>query len=265
MMIVALPAAAFVVGLLLATGCARDALPEPDPPVGVAVLPDLAPKPQLNVTTGQVNGRSRMFFSTTIVNVGKSDFLLRAIREGDAWRVEQGIPYSVSGAEIVPTKATLAWAGDGHSHWHVARVATTRLVPLAADGTAASVQGRIDSKVGFCFYDHTHELERRGPNRFVYSAHSCGEEGDSLIGVGLSVGWSDVYRQALPGQSIDVTGLPAGRYRLWTEIDEQAWFREATRANNRTWLDLELRKTPSGFAADTIGRGPSPSPLFPRS
>ena len=264
LVILAIPAVVLVAGLALATGCAGDTLPEPDPPVGVPVLPDLMPKPQLNVTTGQVDGRWHIFFSTIIVNVGKSDFLLRALREGNGWRVEQGIPYSESGAAIVPTKAVLAWGGDGHDHWHVARVATVRLVPLGADGKPEKVAGRTDTKVGFCFYDHTHEL-KRGHEKPVYSVHSCGEEDDTLIGVGLSVGWNDTYRQSLPGQSIDVSGLPDGRYRLWTDIDEQRWFREATRANNRTWIDLDLKTTPDGLSASTVKWGPSPSPIFPQS
>jgi hypothetical protein len=216
------------------------------------------------VTTGRLEGRWHIFFSTTIVNVGKSDFLLRAVREsGGTWVVEQGIPYSESGAEIVPTDATLAWGGDGHDHWHVTRVATVRLVALGENGRPKNEEGRTDTKIGFCFYDHTHELER-GPEDPVYSAHSCGDEGDTLIGVGLSVGWNDTYRQSLPGQSIDVTGLPDGKYRLWTDIDEQGWFREATRTNNRTWIDLDLKQTPDGLSASTLEWGPSPTPLFPR-
>jgi hypothetical protein len=245
--------------VLLATACGGDATPEPDPPVGNPVLPDLMPKPQLNVTTKQIEGRWHIFFSTIIVNVGESDFVLRATRETDGtWRVEQGIPYTESGAEIVPTEATLAWGGDGHDHWHVTRVAAVRLVALDERGRPKAEKGRLDSKIGFCFYDHTHELDR-GPGEAVYSSHSCGDEGDTFIGVGLSRGWNDTYRQSLPGQSIDVTGLPDGKYRLWTEVDEQGWFREASRTNNRTWIDLELRMTPQGLTAPDFRTGPEPS------
>jgi len=260
----AIPLALAVLILPLMAACRGNNIPEPDPPVGTPVLPDLTPKPQLNVTTGRVDGRWHIFFSTIIVNVGKSDFVLRAVREsGGTWTVEQGIPYSESGARIVPTDAPLAWGGDGHDHWHVTRVATVRLVPLDDNGRPTDVKGRTDTKIGFCFYDHTHELDR-GPEEAVYSVHSCGHEGDTLIGVGLSVGWNDTYRQSLPGQSIDVTGLPDGKYRLWTDIDEEGWFREATRKNNRTWIDVELKRTPTGLFAGTLDRGPSPSPLFPR-
>ena len=121
-----------------------------------------------------------------------------------------------------------------------------------------NAKSRVDSKIGFCFYDHTHQLAR-GPEEAQYSSHSCGERDDTVIGMGLSPGWNDIYLQTLPGQSIDVTGLPDGRYRLYTEVDEQGWFREATRDNNRTWIDLELRLTPQGVAAPIIGTGPVPS------
>ena len=221
-------------------------------------MPDLMPKPQLNVTTGLIDGKRHIYFSTIIVNVGKSDFVLRARRERDTWTVEQGIPYSGGGAEVVPTDATLVWGGDGHNHWHVARVATVRLVPLDENGRPTKGPGRTDTKVGFCFYDHTHELQR-GPEKAVFSVHSCGEQDDTLIGVGLSPGWYDKYGQSLPGQSIDVSGLPDGRYRLWTDIDEPGWFREARRDNNRTWIDLEFETLPQGLSASTVGTGPSPS------
>lgn len=252
--VIALLAAACVLA-----GCAGNDIPEPDPPVGAAVLPDLMPKPQLNVTTGQVNGKWRIFFSTIIVNVGNGDFVLRATREDQGeWSIEQGIPYSEGGAKVVPVASTLAWGGDGHDHWHVARVATVRLVSLGENGRPKDEEGGVDGKVGFCFYDHTHELER-GPEEALYSAHGCGEEQDTFIGAGLSPGWNDTYRQTLPGQSIDVTGLPDGKYRLWTEVDETGSFREATRKNNRTWIDLDLRMTPAGLSANTIGTGPTPS------
>jgi len=251
-------ALALLAALVITEG-SRDDLPEPDPPVGTAVLPDLMPSPQLNVGTKEVDGEWHMFFDTVITNVGESDFVLRAKREvRGTWTVEQGIPYSEGGAEIVPTDATLAWGGDGHDHWHVVRVATVRLVALDGDGRPKDEQGRTDTKIGFCFYDHTHELER-GPEKAVYSAHSCGHEDDTLIGVGLSPGWNDTYLQTLPGQNINIDDLPEGRYRLWTDIDEDGWFREANRENNRTWIDLDIQRSKGLVTALRTAIGPKPS------
>jgi lysyl oxidase len=251
---------------LLAAGCGRDApatLPEPGPPVGAAVLPDLAPSPQLNVATQRLGQKWRMRFNTVIVNVGKGDFVLRGTRElGGPWTVEQDVPYSTSGARRVPTRAAVVWGGDGHEHWHIVRVASVWLVPLDARGKPASDSKKlIDTKVGFCFYDHTHELAR-GPAKAVYSADTCadrGEEKSTEFGMGLSPGWNDTYLESLPGQSIDITAVPDGKYRLFTQIDELKLFREATRANNLTWIDLDVQTTSQGRIAIRTATGPRPS------
>ncbi|HXF97741.1 MAG TPA: lysyl oxidase family protein [Gaiellaceae bacterium] len=259
---VAAAALIFVASLVFAIGQGDDLerFREVEPPAGAPVLPDLAPKPQLNVTTQRLVDRWYIRFSTIIVNVGEGDFMLRASRPGIAgqWSVEQLVPHSGGGAAVRPVDAELAWGGDGHDHWHVVRVATVRLVPLDTGGKPVDRSLGTDAKIGFCFYDHTHELSR-GPKEAVYSVHTCGHEDDTLVGMGLSPGWNDTYRQSLPGQSIEVTGLPDGRYRLVTDVDEYGWFREADRDNNRTWIDLEFRMTPDGLSANTVGTGPAPS------
>ena len=248
---------------VLATGCGGDdspGIPEPGPPVGNAVLPDLVPSPQRNVATQKTRRGWRMRFNTIIVNAGKGDFLLRGTREpGSTLSIEQDVPYSSSGAQRVPLRSAAVWGGDGHEHWHIVRVASVWLVPLGEDGKPVHDSKRlVDTKVGFCFYDHTHELGR-GPEEAVYSAHTCGHEDDTEFGMGLSPGWNDTYLQSLPGQSIDITDLADGQYRLFTEIDEQADFREATRSNNLTWIDLDVQTTPQGRIAIRTATGPQPS------
>ena len=126
------------------------------------------------------------------------------------WDAEQDIPYSEDGAKQVPISAQLVWGGDGHDHWHTERVALVRLVPLGPDGRVLQgAKALVDTKVGFCFYDHTQELPT-GLAEKQYSAKSCGKEDTSIVGMGLSPGWNDTYRMGLPGQAIDVTDLPTG-------------------------------------------------------
>jgi hypothetical protein len=252
--------------LLLAASCGGDeanldAFIDPGPPVGEAVLPDLMPDPPDNLGTKRVNGTWQVSFSTIIVNVGDGDLLLRATREqGGEWRAEQLVPHDVSGAEVMPLDASLAWGGDGHDHWHVVRVASVWLTPLDTSGRAAiGDKSRIDTKIGFCFYDHTHHLTR-GPERDVYSSHSCGREDDDVVGMGLSPGWNDTYARNLPGQFVDLTGLRDGKYRMWAEVDEAGWFREARRDNNVTWADFELSTRQGGVRTAHVTRvGPRPS------
>jgi hypothetical protein len=231
------------------------------PPVGVAVLPDLVPAAPttLNVLNAK-DGTTTMQFTSVLVNVGEGDFVLRGARTGDdAWEVDQEVPYSDSGAEVVPTDAEMVWGGDGHFHWHVSRVASYRLVPLDESGEPVEgVEGWVDQKVGFCFFDTDHVVGR-GPEEAQYKPAGCGTEEDDSFLMGLSPGWGDTYIFSLPGQSIDITALADGPYRLWAEVDERAWFREVTRDNNRTWADIELGTLPDGLrTALVVAVGPEP-------
>lgn len=247
----------------MVAGCGGDgpgAAAEPEAPVGQPLLPDLMPKPQFNVLVKEEAGRWVIRFTTTLVNVGRGDFILRAKRDARGqWVAEQDVQYSEQGAKRLPVRAALVWGGDGHDHWHIVRVASVWLAPLADAAAAAGVTDTslVDSKIGFCFYDHTHELDR-GPEKARYSAHSCGDKKDTIIGMGLSPGWNDIYTMKLPGQSIDITDVPPGEYRLYTRVDEQGWFREANRRNNVTWLDLEITERNGAISVASLGRGPSP-------
>jgi hypothetical protein len=250
---------------VLAAGCGGDddlkVFTDPGPPVGADVLPDLVPEPPDNLATKQVGGRWQVSFSTIIVNVGKGDLLLRATRAEDgAWSAEQLVPHTTSGAEVVSLgPASLAWGGDGHDHWHVTRVASVWLTPFPPDGTPdESDRSRIDTKIGFCFYDHTRVLER-GPEEAVFSSHTCGHEDDTVVGMGLSPGWNDTYARNLPGQSVDLTGLPDGKYRMWAAVDEKEWFREVSRENNVTWADFELSTKSGVRTALVTDVGPRPA------
>jgi Lysyl oxidase len=251
--------------LLFGASCGGDevdyrAFVDPEPPVGKAVLPDLVPDPPDNLATKLVDGRWRVSFSTVIVNVGEGDLLLRATREDDGdWHAEQLVAHSVSGAAPVPLDVSLAWGGDGHDHWHVKRVARVWLTSRDAIGRRADGKSRSDTKIGFCFYDHTHQL-RRGPSEAVFSSHTCGHEQDTLVGMGLSPGWNDVYARNLPGQFVDLAGVRDGKYRIWAEVDEARRFREARRDNNVTWADFDLTTRQGGVRIATVsGTGPRPS------
>ena len=251
--------AGVLVGVLVLTGGSSSPIRQPDPPVGAPLLPDIVPVPPGSVRLEKRKDRWQLRFSTTMVNVGKGAFILRATRDGEGapWTIEQDVPYSEAGAEIVRLKSRLVWGGDGHNHWHVKRVAINRLVPLDSKGRpVANGSEWPDAKVGFCFYDFSLWLDT-GPTDNVYSHESCGERDDDEVGMGLSVGWGDTYPSALPGQFIDVTDVPDGRYRLWVEADATGSFREATRDNNVNFSDLALSTKADGSRSlQVIRKGP---------
>ena len=229
----------------------------PGPPVGEPQLPDIVPAAPQDAQLTRERGRWLIRFSTMLVNIGDGDFVLRANRGPNGWTVEQDVPYSESGGKVYRTPAALVWGGDGHDHWHVRRIAVGRLVPLAqGEKPPAAGQGWADTKIGFCYYDHSRLLDDAAQNA-VYPRLGCGVKADSTLGMGLSPGWRDIYTFNLPGQSIDVTDIPDGKYRLWITVDDGRWFQEKRRDNNVTWSDVALRTTANGArAVRTIRVGP---------
>ena len=73
--------------------------------------------------------------------------------------------------------------------------------------------------------------------------------------MGLSIGWEDVCALNIPGQSIDVTELPNGRYRL-VACRRARWFREADTTNNKTWIDIELSTRDELRFSKVLATGP---------
>ena len=216
-------------------------------------LPDLAMAKLRHIGTKTVDGRRLLRFSAIIVNVGDGPFELRSRRvtTRSRWSTRQVIHDDAGGSRSVATPSVrLVYAGDGHDHWHVKDLEQYRLVPLGSTGGT-----RIGQKVGFCFFDnYEYRLSLPdAPEDPVYGHRACGTRNSVGLRNGLSVGWGDIYHRSLPGQSIDITGLPEGSYRLWATADQADVFWEKDDANNATWADLwidadgvtVLRKAPN--------------------
>lgn len=88
----------------------------------------------------------------------------------------------------------------------------------------------------------------------MYAKGGCGTQASLSLTMGLSVGWGDLYAWRLPDQYIDITGLTAGRYRLWATADNGDRFVESNNANNTTWADLEI----TGTGVKVLRRAPNP-------
>jgi hypothetical protein len=204
-------------------------------------LPDLAMAKLRHIgTTNTADGRRLLRFSAIIVNGGEGPFELRSGRatKRSRWSTRQVIYDNAGGARTVATPSVkLVYAGDGHDHWHVKDLEQYRLVPLRN-----TRPNRIGQKVGFCFFDN-HEYQLMLPDAPldpVYERQGCGTRDSVALTTGLSVGWGDIYHRSLPGQSIDITDLPSGTYRLWATADQADLFLESNDANNSTWADLRI-------------------------
>jgi hypothetical protein len=230
------------VALLLLVGVQAASLPAYAasgrlPDLGMANFKHL----QIQRTT---DGRKLLRFSSILVNVGSGRFEARGSRPSTArntMTVRQRIYDGEGGYRSVSTDAVMYFAGDrddGHFHWHIRNLERFRLTRLD-NGTKV---GTI-AKHGFCFFDNYRYGSQRSPF-YTVARGACGESSSDLrVGMGLSVGWGDIYRWDLPGQYINVTGLSPGRYRLEGVADPSDWFKEKDNTNNSTWVDLQLTRT----------------------
>jgi len=204
-------------------------------------LPDLGMARLTNIQIQNASGQRLLRFDTKIVNTGAGRFEVHGSRPSTStptMSVTQRVFDGAGGHRDLATAAEMYYAGDGHNHWHVRnlqRFTLTRLDSGANVGTGA--------KSGFCFFDNYRYGSTRDPfYTAVGGACRYGAPSALRVKMGLSVGWGDRYSWKLPGQYIDVTGLPPGTYRLRCVADPSGWFREEDDANNFTWVDLQLTR-----------------------
>lgn len=147
--------------------------------------------------------------------------------------------------------------GDGcslfhvaHDHWHGASMSVDLI--RQSSGEAA---GRLD-KHTYCLgdvliFDFTLPGFDDEPG---YDTSACSASAPQ----GISVGWADQYGVGLPGQQIDVTGIPAGRYCVRQSIDSSGSIDELDDANNVA--ETPIRMDPATLAFEVLEGGCVPDP-----
>jgi len=208
-------------------------------------LPDLrmASLRQFHLQTTS-SGRRLIRFDTTIVNVGKGPFEVTGSRGCSSlsacpkMAVKQVIYRTDGSRRYVVRNGWMKWAGDGHNHWHVQRIEKYEIFRRVPGSTGV----RRGAKVGFCFFDNVaYRLSLPGaPNNRVYAESGCGVSSSITSRVGLSVGWGDLYPWDFVYQWIDITGLPAGPYRVCVTTDQQDRYLETSDTNNMVWQDVTI-------------------------
>ncbi len=213
--------------------------------------------PLTNLLVGEdPDGRTFLRFSATLVNVGSGPLIVAAHRPlpiGDDWRVLQRVDDVTGGYSERETGARLVFGGDAHDHWHVVGAEAHQLEML--DGEV--VGGLVKS--GFCFFDnvaHATDLPK-APAAATHSAGECGTRSDRAIAMGLSVGWGDEYQWYLLDQTIEITGVADGRYRLRAIADPADLFKETDEENNDTWTVVDLTTVDGSRRVDTVEQGSS--------
>ena len=104
-----------------------------------------------------------------------------------------------------------------HAHFHFSGLATYELLDTY---NRSIVLGR---KAGYCLLDAKPKV--KAPWVPCQPQFECDDQG-------ISAGWADVYGNSLDCQWLDITGVPAGTYRLRVGINPYRTFAEKSFANN---------------------------------
>ena len=194
-----------------------------------ASLPDLDQATPFGISVVERQGRLQLVFGSAVDNVGPGPLVVEGRRVGRVMRASQVIDDKTY---ALPTPLRYV-RSETHQHWHL--LAFERY-ELRRSGALA---GR-DHKTGFCLND---AYETRARNRVPRWTGECGRRRRHArtIREGISPGFGDDYVPEKEGQSIDVTGLPAGRYVLVHRVNADRALRERSYANNAASVLIKLR------------------------
>ena len=199
----------------------------------VELKPNLQAFPAGNLAIVQdMSGAPQLMFSATTWNNGDGPLVLVA-GETDPATLKQKVYQRVflsDGTFYDRVAGDFVWH-PSHNHFHFEDYAVYTLQPFNAPGASA----RTSAKTSFCVMDNTAVDTGlpRAPNKPVYVI--CGNAMQ-----GMSVGWGDTYTNQLPGQSIDLTGLPDGVYKLIIEADPKKRLLEINESDNSSCVLLRI-------------------------
>ena len=224
-------------------------------------LPDLVMGPIEEVMGGleELTGNPVVRVEATIVNKGSGAFLVSARRDfpwSDHWTVYQRLSETGGGLSELATTADLVFAGTPHSHWHVKNMESHRLERIDSGEVLSEV-----IKQGFCPYDtDLYDPDLPGaPAGPIYNEADCeGPAWVTELNMGVSVGWGDKYPWHMVEQSIDITNVPDGTYRILEIADPFDWFEESDETNNQTWIDVAIDNSTGIPSVRIVDRAPSP-------
>lgn len=110
-----------------------------------------------------------------------------------------------------------------HGHYHFKGFASYRLL----DSNDNVVQ--LGNKVSFCLLDVV-RWSNTAPRNPIYT---CDNQG-------IQDGWSDIYDSGLPGQWVEIDGIPAGNYQLEVTMNPGNVIVEGDYTNNVTKIPVRI-------------------------
>jgi len=268
-----------------------------DPPVNPLrpVLPDFEMRPQTTVTfdtpvfpffgdvadpgdscyhleKSESGAKECMRFEQTFANVGEGAAELRFEVPKDPAATTHNVfarTYFSDGTSHFTDTPAGTWEFHvAHQHYHYNNFVQSNLWRADSRGRRAGTAPiRVGRKVSFCMEDEKIDAPmwgKPGVRPRFYVAPDClvfvpsQETPDfNYLVQGITPGWDDIYEWYLPGQYMDVDGLPNGDYVLETTADPDNKMLESNETNNCGTVLIRLTNvgTPAHHA-EIVGKGP---------
>jgi hypothetical protein len=229
--------------VLLVAGCGGSPREAPE------LLPDLVQSPPRALETYRAGDTWRLAFLSAVENDGRGPMLLvgsRPDQNGPAMSVEQLVRRSDGTTAAYSVDGEIRFVrSETHRHWHF--LDFERYDILTANGWNV---GR-DEKTGFCLgdrYNASRSVQLPGEPEQPVWTQECGrgQPARLIVREGISPGYGDDYVPRLEGQSIVITGLPAGRYVLRHRVNVDRALRESDYGDNGAEVPFDLSWSESG-------------------
>jgi Lysyl oxidase len=210
--------------------------------------PDLAALPPWALRTRHKKRRDRdiLTFASSPWNAGPAPLVVEGFRRSGGGDMEAYQYFFDADGEVVgraPAGAMAFHDAPRHHHWHFLQMVTYRLL---RPGGRTVVRSR---KQSFCItstdpVDLTLPRALVSPGPTTIGGSSCGSPGSIWIRQALPAGWADTYGAGIPGQSVDITGVPNGRYLIEMHVNPERELFEVSTDNNIASRRLTLSGKP---------------------
>jgi len=235
----------FAIAALLATAVAALAFLPASGAAGSGAAerrPDLVQRTPRNVSAASEGSGFALGFDAAVENHGEGPLLVRGSRtsaEPDM-TADQLVRRGDGSEKRVRGIGLLRYTySGGHDHWHYLRAVRYELRRVSDH-----VLVRPDQKTGFCLGDRydTGKNFRHKPRSARLTGYCRPNEPEARsVDMGISVGYGDDYDAYLEGQSIDLTGVPQGRYELVHRANPRRGLLETRYDNNASSVLIDLR------------------------
>lgn len=205
------------------------AAPAPDSSLGThaAWYPDWYPLPPRNVHMDGDGQNRQLRFDTALANIGPGHVQVRNLTVNGQKVAVQDILDGENRVVLSHNASRFVYFA-AHGHNHVDDIARYEL----REGGPAGPIVQTSSKVSFCVEDSF---------KYRWASTETSRYPDCLPEImGMTRGYADLYSANLPGQSFNVSGLPAGEYTIVIISDPLDKFLERSRSNNRAWMRLRI-------------------------